>query len=682
MTKADNNRVSVICPYCGAGCKFKLIIRNGKAVDIDYEPEHPVAHGALCPKGNSAIDLLYHPDRLLFPYRLDSGRKKVRTGWNEALSAISKKLLQIRSDFGAEAVGFLASAKVSNEENYLFQKLARIFGSPHVDHCARLCHAPSIVALSRTFGSGAMTNPLQDLENARCILIIGSNFAETHPVVSRWVLNAKDQGAFIIAVDPRTTPTTAMAHLHLKIRPGTDGLLLSAMMAQILREGLENRSFIRSRTERFHELEKVIKEIDIEEVSKKVGTPAGNIVLAARRYALSPASSIIYCMGITQHRQGTDFASSCANLALLCGQIGRSGAGVFPLRGQNNVQGASDMGSLVEFLPGYVAVKDAEKRRFVAKLWNQHDLPYGGLTVTEMIDAILDGKIKALVIMGENPLVSDPSSHETEKALSKLDLLVVQDIFPTETTEFAHFVLPAAMWAEKSGSYTNTERRVQWSPKALDPPEEAKPDLWIIASLGKALGIWDKVPAPEDVLREINHVVYPYRGITPERLAASKDGLIWPCPDENHPGSPILYTKRFNRENGLACFHIPELKTDIEDTDGMLSLITGRVVVHYNSGSLTRKIEMLSRYEPELQVTVHPADAQSLGIKTGDSVIVRNSQGTIRAVARVSLDVRKGSVFMPFHFPETNRLTPKELDPSAHIPSFKDAKCEIITQEK
>lgn len=682
MTKTDNNRVSVVCPYCGAGCRFELIIKNGKAVDMDYEPEHPVAYGALCPKGNSSIDLLYHPDRLLFPYRLDHGRKKVRTGWNEAFSAISKKLLQIRSDFGAEAIGFLASAKVSNEENYLFQKLARIFGSPHVDHCARLCHAPSIVALSQTFGSGAMTNPLQDLENARCILIIGSNFAENHPVVSRWVLNARDRGAFIIAVDPRVTPTTAMAHLHLKIRPGTDGLLLNAMMAQILREGLENRSFIQLRTERFQEFETFVRNIDIEEASRKIGTPAGNIVLAARRYAMSPASSIIYCMGITQHRQGTDFAASCANLALLCGQIGRSGAGVFPLRGQNNVQGASDMGALVEFLPGYVAVKDAEKRRSVAGLWNRPDLPYGGLTVTEMIDAILDGKIKALVIMGENPLVSDPSSHETEKALSKLDLLVVQDIFPTETSEFAHFVLPAAMWAEKSGSYTNTERRVQWSPKALDPPEEVKSDLWIIASLGKALGIWDEIPAPEDVLREINRVVHSYRGITPERLLTLKDGLIWPCTDENHPGSPILYTERFNRENGLASFYIPQLKPDVEDADGMLSLITGRVVVHYNSGSLTRKLEALSRYEPELQVTIHPEDAKSLGIKTGDRVIVRNSQGTIRAVARVSLDVRKGSVFMPFHFPETNRLTPKDLDPSARIPSFKDAKCEVVGQEK
>ncbi|MCX7823748.1 MAG: formate dehydrogenase subunit alpha [Syntrophobacterales bacterium] len=672
---------SVVCPYCGAGCRFGLVIKDGRARDICYDSDHPVAQGALCPKGNSALDLLYHPDRLLFPYRRDSHGRRHRISWDEALKTISTKLLQIRSDFGPEAVGFLASAKVSNEENYLFQKLARIFGSPNIDHCARLCHAPSIVALSRSFGSGAMTNPIKDLENARCILIIGSNFAENHPVVSRWVWNARDRGAYIISVDPRVTPTTKMAHLHLMIRPGTDGLLLNAMMAQILREGLENRDFIRSRTEGFQELEPILRSVNIEKVSKQIGVPLGDIITAARRYANSSASSIIYCMGVTQHRSGTDFVASCANLALLCGHIGRSGAGVFPLRGQNNVQGASDMGALSEFLPGYVPVGDVERRRSIVSLWNQKDIPVGGLTITEMVDEILSGKIRALFVLGENPLVSDPSGAETERALSRLDLLVLEDIFPTETAELAHFVLPAAMWAEKSGSYTNTERRVQWSPKVLDPQGESKPDLWIIGNLGRWLGIWESIPTPEEVLREINKVVPLYGGITPERLLGRREGLIWPCPEENHPGSPILYVERFNRENGLAKFYPYDADRDATPTEeDTFSLITGRVVVHYNSGSITRRIEALSRYEPKLEVTIHPKDAEKLGIRAGDLVTVRGEREAVDAIAKISSQVREGSLFMPFHFPEANRLTPRDLDPLARIPSFKDAKCKISTK--
>lgn len=684
MARAGIERVSVVCPYCGAGCRFYLIVKNGRAVGIDYEIEHPVARGSLCPKGNSSIDLLYHKDRLVFPYRRDAGRRKYRVGWGEALGEISARLLKIRSDFGPEAVGFLASAKVSNEENYLFQKLARIFGSPNVDHCARLCHAPSIVALGRAFGSGAMTNPISDLENSRCILIIGSNFAENHPVVSRWVWNARDHGAYIISVDPRITPTTRMANLHLMIRPGTDGLLINAMMAQILKEGLENRSFINSRTEEFEALASVLKDIDIEEVSERIGVSSGDIITSARRYATATASAIIYCMGITQHRDGTNFAASCVNLALLCGQIGRRGAGIFPLRGQNNVQGASDMGALAEFLPGYVSLDDSEGRLFIARLWNREDIPAKGLTVTEMIDAVSEGKIKALVVMGENPVVSDPCGGETEKALSKLDLLVVQDVFPTETSEFAHFVLPAAMWAEKAGSYTNTERRVQWSPKVLDPPEEVRSDLWIIGNLGKMLGFWDGVPVAEDVLREINRVVRHYGGITPERLSRLREGLIWPCPDENHPGSPILYKERFNRENGLARFFVSEAvgaEVASHETGKLFFLITGRVGVHYNSGSITRRINILSRYEPELRITIHPDDARKLGVRTGDKVTVKTTNGVIDAPVRVSSEVQKGSVFMPFHFPGTNRLTPKDLDPFSRIPSFKDAMCEIQDRE-
>jgi formate dehydrogenase major subunit len=341
------------------------------------------------------------------------------------------------------------------------------------------------------------------------------------------------------------------------------------------------------------------------------------------------------------------------------------------------------MGALAEFLPGYVPVDNAEKRRAVAKLWEQPDLPTNGLTVTEMVDAILDGKIKALVIMGENPIVSDPSSADTEKALSRLELLAVQDIFPTETAQFAHVVLPAALWVEKSGSYTNTERRVQWSPKVFDPPGEAKPDLWITGSLGKRLEIWRDIPSPENVLREINQVVPSYRGITPERILTSPEGLIWPCSTTDHGGTPILHSERFATEDGLGKFLITDLdfKSREETREELFSLITGRVVVHYNSGSMTRRIESLSRYEPEPRVTIHPNDAERLGLRDGDVVTVETKDGAVQVVVRVGSEVRSGSVFMPFHFSETNRLTPKELDPLARIPSFKDARCRIVKRE-
>ncbi|MEJ5301437.1 MAG: formate dehydrogenase subunit alpha [Thermodesulforhabdaceae bacterium] len=678
----SSRKVSVICPYCGAGCRLNLIVENGKTTSIEYDPDHPVSLGALCPKGISAVELINHPERLTFPVIRKPNGTIRRISWDEALKFIAEKLRQIRSDFGADAVGFLASAKASNEENYLFQKLARLFGSPHVDHCARLCHAPSIVALSRAFGSGAMTNPIADLENSRCILIIGSNFSENHPVVSRWVWNAKDRGAFIIAVDPRKTPTTEIAHLHLMIKPGTDGILLNAIMAQILREGLANYDFIASRTEGFENLKAKLQKIDVTKAAEQVGVPAGDIVIAARKYAASSASAIIYCMGITQHRNGTAYAASCANLALLCGQIGRPGTGLFPLRGQNNVQGASDMGALAEFLPGYVRADDSEKRRIIAKQWGCDDLPSGGLSVTEIINAILDNKIKALFVMGENPIVSDPSASETEKALSKLDILVVQDPFMTETAGFAHIVLPAAMWAEKSGSYTNTERRIQWSPKALDPPGEAKPDLWIIGNLGKLLGLWETIPQPQDVLREINRVVPFYGGVTPERIETSREGLIWPCLNEHHEGTPILYSEKFHRENGRALFTVPD--GDFEDLKSheQFALITGRVVVHYNSGSFTRRLPSLMRYSSKLEVTLHPYDASKLDVKDGNIVLVKTSSGTVEAVAKISSSVRQGSVFMPFHFPEANKLTTRDLDPIARIPSFKDAQCQLIKKEQ
>ncbi len=670
--------VPTICPYCGAGCPVGIKVSNGKAVGIEYITDHPLTLGSLCPKGNAVLEILYHPNRLRTPLiRVNGGWKEI--GWDEALDMVTKRLLEIRERYGPDALGFLSSAKVTNEENYLFQKMARLLGTNNVDHCARLCHAPSVVGLRKALGTGTMTNPIPDLVNSRCIFILGSNFAENHPIVSRWVLEAKDQGAFIIVADPRYTPTAQLADLYLPLRPGTDIALLSGMMAVILREGLANYQFIAQRTKNFESLRASLADFSPEEAARITGVNPADIVAAARAYARSEASALIYCMGVTQHATGTDNVLACANLALMCGHVGRSGTGLFPLRGQNNVQGASDMGALAGLLPGYVPVDDEKERRRLARLWGREDLPdKPGLTVVEMMDAALDGKIKAMYIMGENCVVSDPKAGDTVKALEKLEFLVVQDLFMTETTQMAHLVLPVACWAEKSGSYTSTERRVQWSEKAVEP-EGVLSDLEIVGIVGKKLGLWDKVPAPEEVLREINEAIPSYGGITPERLRSASEGLFWPCPDISHPGTPILFQENFLTPDGKASFYPVTYQPPKEkpSPEFPFTMTTGRRVVHYNSGAMSRNIPSLSRYAPALWVEINPHDAEKLGLAEGDVVKVVSPRGEVEAKVKVSEEILPGLVFLPFHFPGVNFLTLKELDPEARTPAYKVGSCRV-----
>ncbi len=673
--------LSVLCPYCGAGCRLGLRVEGDRAVGVEYLTDHPVALGALCPKGNVAHEIIHHPDRLQRPLVRENGQFR-EADWDEALGLIARNLSRIRQEHGPDALGFLASAKATNEENYLFQKLARLLGTNNVDHCARLCHAPSVVGLRRALGSGAMTNPIPDLANSRCILVIGSNFAENHPIVARWVWEAKDRGATVIVADPRYTPTARMADLYLPLRPGTDIALLNGMAAVILREGLADYDFIAARTEGFGELRAALADFSLRQAAAVTGLASGDILRAARAYARSPASAIVYCMGVTQHTVGTDNVLACANLALLCGQVGRSGAGLFPLRGQNNVQGASDMGALADLLPGYIPVADEEGRRRLARLWGREDLPASpGLSVVELMEAALEGRVRGMLVMGENPVVSDPAAGETTRALEGLEFLVVQDLFLTETARLAHVVLPVACWAEKSGSYTDTERRVQWSPKGVEPPGQARPDLEIIGELGRRLGLWDRVPGPEEVLAEINRALPAYRGITPERLQAAPEGVFWPCPDPAHPGTPILHRERFATPTGRGRFYPVAYRPppEVPDARFPLWMTTGRVVVHYNSGSLSRRVPELAAYAPEVWVAVHPQDARRLEVEDGETVRMRSPRGDIQARVQVSDHVQPGLVFLPFHFPGVNALTLKELDREARIPSYKVAACAILT---
>ena len=540
-----------------------------------------------------------------------------------------------------------------------------------------------------------MTNPLTDLAKSDCLFVIGSNYAENHPIAARWAFDAKDRGAKIILADPRRTPICWTADIFLRLKPGTDAALINGMLKIIIAEGLYNEEFIRSRTTGFSELRGEIEKIDLDEIESITGVDAALIREAARIYARAEASAVVWCMGITQHTTGTDNVINCANLALITGHIGRPGAGLLPLRGQNNVQGACDMGALATLFPGYVRVSDDEGRRKIAKEWGlvereaasprRNELPsQAGLTVVEMMNACFDGQVKAMYIMGENPMISDPNTNHVREALENADFLVVQDIFLTETAELVDVVLPAACWAERSGSITASERRVQWQPKVIEPTGEVSADWEIILKIARNMGLeqFFSYQSPEDILNEINRVVPAYAGITPERVK-NIGGLTWPCPDSEHPGTPILHTDKFRTVDGLGKITPVQYKPAAEQPsfEYPLILTTGRVVIHYNSGSMTRRTKLLINRVPELFVEIHPRDSEERLISADEKVKIITKRGEAEAKAYITDKVAPGVVFMPFHFPGTNALTVDELDPVAKIPEYKVAACQIIAAD-
>ena len=552
-------------------------------------------------------------------------------------------------------------------------------GSPNVDNCARLCHSPTVVGLGAVLGTGAMTNNLIDIENSRCIFAIGTNFTEAHPVVSRWAQKAKDKGATVIVADPRITSTSWMSDIHLRLKPGSDIDLLRGMMKVIIDEGLADKDFIAARTEGFEDLQKGLQDYSVEKAAELTGIPAGDIIRAARVYARSSASALLYSMGITQHVCGTDNVKTCATLALISGQIGRPGAGVWPMRGQNNVQGTCDMGAIAEFYPGYKKASDPKSVEFFKDAWKASDLPTGpGLTSTEMMEEALQGTLKAMYIIGEDPVVCDANVKKTKKALEKLDFLVVQEIFMTATAQMADVVLPAAAWAEKDGSYTSMERRVQWIDQAVSPVGEAKEGLWIINEIGKRMGLELGGSSAAEVLKEINRTVPQYGGMTRERISKI-GGLRWPCPDEKHPGTDILHRERFSTPSGKANIASVENRPAAEQTspEYPILLSTGRIVVHYNSGSMTRRSPSLLERDFELYVEINPKDAAELKVRHGEMVKVKTVRGETEARARVTEKVKPGMAFMPFHWQGTNIITSDALDPVAKIPEYKMAACRI-----
>ncbi len=663
--------VRTICPYCGTGCGLLLKVKDGRVTGSLPDREHPVSRGTLCIKGWSAHEFVASPDRLTQPL-LREGEGFRPISWDEAIGIAAARLKETVERYGADAVGGLSSAKCTNEENYLFQRLIRAaFKTNNVDHCARLCHAPTTVAMVQTLGSGAMTNSIRDLAGAEFLLVIGSNAAESHPVLMGEIYRAIDRGARLVVVDPRRTAVAQNAADHLRIRPGTDIPLLCGMMRHLIDAGLIDDVFIRARTEDFEPFLECILGWTVEHAAEETGIPAEKIRETAERYARAKEAAIVYCMGITQHACGTANVIALCDLAMLCGQVGKEFSGIYPLRGQNNVQGACDMGALPNVYPGYQAVGDPAVREKFEKAWGVEGLAdHPGLTVTEMISRA-GRDIRALYIMAENPMLSDPDATHVQESLKKLDFLVVQDIFLTETARLAHLVLPGACFAEKAGTFTNTERRFQLLRRAVSPPGGALDDFAVLRRMSEALGVPVPYAEPAAAMEEIGALCPAYGGIRHERL--ERTGLQWPCPEPDHPGTRFLHKDRFTR--GLGRFVRPDYTPpkEMPDAEYPFYLNTGRMFAHYHTGTMTRRSPFLNREREGAYAEIHPDDAKGLSIRHGEKVRISTRRGSIVTTAVVTTRVSPGTVFAPFHFSEAraNLLTNPALDPVSKIPEFK-----------
>ena len=665
-------KVQTTCPYCGVGCQIELNIKNNRIVKVYGVEEGPENKGNLCVKGRFGLDYVNHKDRLTTPLIKHNGKFE-EASWDEALNLVATKFKKLKDKYGNNVLAGLSSAKCTNEENYLFQKFIRIcFGTNNVDHCARLCHASTVAGLARAFGSGAMTNSIWDFEKADVILVTGSNTTENHPIIgSYFKYLAAYNGTKLIVVDPRAIELTEYAEIWLRQKSGTDVAWINGLMNVIINEGLYNKEFLRNRTENFDEFRKVVSKYTPGKVEKITGIPEEKLIAAARMYGKADRSSIVFAMGITQHTTGTDNVLSLANLAMLCGNVGREGTGVNPLRGQNNVQGACDLGALPNVFPGYQRVSDAKVRENFEITWGVKLPPKEGLTVVEIIDAASKGEIKGLYIMGENPMLSDPNLNHVREGLENLDFLVVQDIFLTETAELADVVLPGVSFAEKEGTFTNTCRRIQLLHKAIPPIGKSKEDWKIIMEIGKRMGYPMAYHSPREIMDEIASLTPIYGGVYFDRLGGQ--GLQWPCPSREHPGTPYLHKDKFTRGKGLftPVDYIPPAELPDEEYPFLLS--TGRVLYHFHTGSLSRRSKPLSSIAPKGFLEISPQDAKKLRIKNNDWVRVSSRRGKLKVKVKITDRVDKGVVFMTFHFAESaaNLLTNDALDPVAKIPEYK-----------
>ena len=663
--------VLTTCGYCGCGCGLYLEVMDGELVGTMPCKTDPVSQGGLCIKGWNVHEFVNSGERLSKPL-LKKGGQFSEVTWDHALQVTADALKKIRDKSGPDSIAFLSSAKCTNEENYLLQKLARaVIGTNNIDHCARLCHSSTVAGLAAAFGSGAMTNTMDEIEGSRCIFVIGSNTTEAHPLIGSRIIKAKEKGAQLIVADPRKIHLAGYADIYVRQNLGTDVALINGIMNVILKEGWHNSAFIKERTEGFEAFQKVVEGYTPEKVEEITGVHAEDIKRIAEAYARSESSTIVYAMGITQHITGVDNVKSLANLAMLCGHIGRESTGVNPLRGQNNVQGACDMGALPNVYPGYQAVDDLQNAARFGKAWNTKLSTKTGLTLTEMVNAATTGEIKAMFILGENPVVSDPDIQHVKEALKSLDFLAVQDIFLSETSQLADVVLPGVSFAEKDGTFTNTERKVKRVRKAIEPVGDSRQDWQIICDLSTRMGYEMRYEDPSQIMEEIARVTPSYGGIHYDRI--EEDGLHWPCPNREHPGTRYLHKDRFSR--GLGLFHAVEYLPpgELPDEEYPYMLTTGRVYVHYHTGTMTRRSPSLNKEIEEGYVEINPRKAKELKISQGERIKIRSRRGEIEIKADLSERVERDTIFIPFHFAESaaNMLTNPAMDPIAKIPEYK-----------
>jgi formate dehydrogenase major subunit len=687
LLEADRE-VDSVCPYCGVGCQLTYRVKDERIVEV-VGRDGPANHERLCVKGRYGFDYVHHGHRITTPLVRREGMPKTLDGfdpgqplavfreasWDEALEIAGRGLRTIRDTQGPQALAGFGSAKGSNEEAYLFQKLVRTgFGSNNVDHCTRLCHASSVTALLEGIGSGAVSNPVADVADADVIMIVGANPTVNHPVAATFVKNAVKAGKTLIVVDPRRTEITRHAQQVLQFRPGSDVALFNAMLHTIIDEGLHDADFIAARTTHFDELRMNVALASPEKMAPLCGIAAEDIRRAARTYARAGNAMILWGMGVSQHVHGTDNARCLIALALVTGHIGRPGTGLHPLRGQNNVQGASDAGLIPMMLPDYQRVDDDAARARFEAAWGASLDPKPGLTVVEIMDAAVAGRIKGMYILGENPAMSDPDLAHAREGLAALDHLVVQDLFLTETAAYADVFLPASGFPEKTGTFTNTDRRVQLGRQALQPPGQARHDLWIVQQMARELGLAWPEQRVDEVYEEMRSLMPSIAGVSWSRLEANEP-IIYPCADERDMGQPVMFATRFPLPGDRARLvpARPSPADELPDAEYPMVLLTGRQLEHWHTGSMTRRAAVLDALEPEAVINVHAADLRRIGAKAGDTVQLRTRRGSVRATARVDASLQPGQLFMAFCYTEAaaNLLTNPALDPFAKIPELK-----------
>ncbi len=663
--------VRTTCAYCGVGCALEAGLRDGRVVSMTPADDGPANHGHACLKGRFGWTYNYAKDRITEPL-LREGSSWKRAGWDEALDFIARSFSRLKDEAGPDAVAAISSSRGTNEENYLFGKFIRcVMGTNHIDNCARVCHSATVTGMMETFGASAATNSIRDLDAAKLILVAGANPTESHPVLGAKLLQLARRGVPLIVIDPRRTEIARAATVHLQLRPGTNVALLNGLGHVIAAEGLVDQAFVEARTEGFADWQSTVEEYPPDRVADLTGVPADAIRRAAVMYATSGASLSVHGLGMTEHRWGSHGVMALCNLALATGNVGRPGTGINPLRGQNNVQGASDSGCLPTHYVGYQRLNDPAVAARHQTITGRPLPSRRGMKIPDMWDAALEGRLKGLWIIGYDVAQTDPNLNKVRAALARLECLVVQDLFMSQTAKFAHVVLPGASFLEKDGTFTNLERRIQRIRKAVDPPNGILPDWQVVCEVSTRMGYPMRYGHPSEIMAEMAALSPMLAGVSYERLEQPA-GLQWPVPDPQHPGTALMHEERFARGNGrfVAVDYLPPGEEPTPDYPFVL--ITGRLLEHYNCGAQTRRTDIIHLVDSDV-LEVHPEDAARLGLRDGDLVRLVSARSSAVLPARASSRVRPGELFTTFHFPDSdvNSLLSSSADDSSKCPEYK-----------